>query len=229
MAKEPARESNGIEPRVRRNGDSLQSGRFMLQEVPKNKRSEKRNSKSDGQSPLVDRAGSVPKSNSAPVSTNTQVKEQQVIVPTQESPESSRSDATLSGSPFDMHGSRNQGSAEPHSSPLSTQLKNVPERGDSLAKSGHHAPPKRSGESAVTSKLATSVVVSDDGYDKPASAPPSTTISSGSISNKARRVKTTRFTTKRASYRSSTPTTSARQRETGSAARRFVQRFFCHA
>ena len=166
----------GVEARPKENGEIHQNGKFMLQEVPKSKKSEKRDSKSDGQSAQLDTSLTISKTRSATVSANTQVKEQQITIPLHESPSSSRSDATLSGSPLETHGSRSRTSTDSHSSPLSTQLKNLPERGDSLAKSGQHAPPRKSGESGASSKLAKSITASDDTYDTPVSAPPTTTI-----------------------------------------------------
>ena len=178
VTKDIMRDAPVIEPRPRRNGESQQNGRFMLQEAPKSKKTEKRNSKSDGQSPLVDRSASISKQRTATASSNTQVKEQQIFIPTNESPDSSKSEATLSESPRDFHPSRSHTSTDSYSSPPSTQIKNLPERGDSLAKSGQHPPPKRGGESGATSKLANSLVASSDSYDKSASAPPSTTLPS---------------------------------------------------
>ena len=163
--------------RSKRSGDTEPNGTFMLQEVPKSKKSEKRNSMSDGRPPPMDTSfPTVSATRSAPVTASTQLKEQQVTIPLHESPNSSRSDATFSGSPRDTHGSRSRTSTESHSSPLSTQLKNLPERGDSLTKSGQHPPPRRSGESGTASKLANSITSNMDEHDKPASAPPSTTL-----------------------------------------------------
>ena len=178
VAKDIMRDSAVAEPRPRRNGESQQNGRFMLQEAPKSKKSEKRNSKSEGQAPFLDRSASISKHRAASVSTSTQVKEQEVVVSTHESPDSSKSEATLSESPRDIHPSRSHTSTDSRSSPPSTQIKNLPERGDSLARSGQHPPPKRSGEPGTSSKLANSIVTSNDSQDKPVSAPPSTTLPS---------------------------------------------------
>ena len=153
----------------RRNGETP-NGKFMLQEAPK----KKRNSKSDPLGPSIDT--NQPTSNSAPVSANVQVKEQQVAVPSHESPASSRSDATLSGSPRNSQDSRSHtttDSPSTHSSPLTTQLKNVPERGDSLAR-GKQSIPRKEVDGGAASRLASVSAVEDD-FEKPASAPPTTT------------------------------------------------------
>ena len=181
IAHEPVKETAGTEARSRRNGDTQQNGKFMLQEAPKFKKSEKRNSKSDGQAPQIDTTVLTSKSKSAPGSANAQLKEQQVVIPVQESPDSSRSDATLSGSPRDPPGSRSRNSTDSHMSPLNMQLKTLPERGDSLAKSGQHPLPRRNGETGAGSKLANSMTASVDKYDKPLSAPPSSTLPHGNL------------------------------------------------
>ncbi|KAL9131621.1 MAG: hypothetical protein Q9217_000509 [Psora testacea] len=178
-ANDTVRTTPATEVRSARNGDTQQNSKFMLQEVPKSKKSEKRNSKSGAQPPQVDTSLSASESKAASESANTRVKEQQVTIPLHESPDSSRSNATLSGSPRDTYGSRSRTSTDSHTSPLSTQMKNPPERGDSLAKSGQHPPPRRSGESGSSgagSKLASSVTASVNERDEPVSAPPSTTL-----------------------------------------------------
>lgn len=175
IAHETPRDSPAEEPRPRRNGETL-NGKFMLQEAPK----KKRNSKSDPIPPPRDTSIPAPKTKSAPVTASTQVKEQQVIVPSHESPTSSRSEATLSGSPPDTQGSRSYTSTDSpmsHTSPLSTQLKNLPERGDSLAKPslGKQPVPRREIDVATVSKLSTSVSNPESGHEKPASGPATTT------------------------------------------------------
>lgn len=151
--------------RSRRNGEATQNGRFKLQEPPKSKKSEKRNSKGED---ARRRGGSV--------TANNQVKEQEVTVPAQDSSDSSKSDATLSGSPKDgLSSNRTVASQDPYSSPLSSQSKHLPERGDSLAKLGQH-PPRRVGESLGASKLSNATAASDAPFEKPASAPPMSTM-----------------------------------------------------
>ena len=159
------------EVRSRRNGEN-QNGDFMLQEAPKKKRT----SKSDPMAPPVDTAVPVPKSRSAPSSATTQVTEQQVTLPSHESPDSIRSEATLSGSPRDMHGSRSVTSTDSpssHSSPLSTQLKTLPERGDSLVKAKQSIHRKELDLGFVPRSSNSKSVFQND--DPPASAPPTTT------------------------------------------------------
>ncbi|KAG8526486.1 uncharacterized protein KY384_008686 [Bacidia gigantensis] len=179
VAREAVQETAGNEARPRRNGEN-HNGRFMLQEVPKSKKTEKRNSK-ERQHPLANSSGSLSKRRVDSVTANNQVKEQQVTLSPNDSSDSSRSDATLSGSPNESQPNRNHVPTEPRTSPLSTQLKNVPERGDSLNKSGQQPPPRRTVESSAPSKLSNSVAASDNQLDLPASAPPSTTIPSGAI------------------------------------------------
>ena len=157
--------------RSRRNGEN-QNGNFMLQEAPKKKRT----SKSDPTAPPVDTSIPTSKSRSAPTSATTQVTEQQVTLPPHESPNSIRSEATLSGSPRDTHGSRSVASTDSpssHSSPLSTQLKTLPERGDSLVKGRQHIHRKELDLGSVSKSSNSKSVFEDD--DPPASAPPTTT------------------------------------------------------
>ena len=164
------REKPGNEMR-RRNGEN-QNSKFTLQEAPK----KKRNSKSEPVGPSLDTILPASTSNSVPVSASAEVKEQHVTLPSHESPSSSRSEATLSGSPHDSHGSRSRVSTDSpstHSSPLTTQLKTLPERGDSLAR-GKQTIPRKEVDSGAASKL-TNMSTMDDNLDQPASAPPTTT------------------------------------------------------
>lgn len=183
IAHENSRDTPGEEPRPRRNGETT-NGRFMLQEAPK----KKRNSKSDPIPPPRDTSISASKTKSAPVTASTQVKEQQVIIPSYESPSSSRSEATLSGSPLDTQGSRSYTSTDSpvsHTSPLSTQLKYLPERGDSFAKSslGKQSVSRREMDVAIVSKITNNVSNNESGHQKPASAPATTATQSPSNVN----------------------------------------------
>ncbi|CAD6573518.1 MAG: Rho-type gtpase-activating protein [Alectoria sarmentosa] len=173
IAHETPRDSPGEESRSRRNGETM-NGKFMLQEAPKKKRS----SKSDLIPPTRDTSIPASKTKSTPATASTQVKEQQVVIPSHESPTSSHSEANLSGSPLDTQGSRSYTSTDSpisHTSPLSMQLKNLPERGDSLAKPSlaKQSVPRRDLDVATVSKLSNSVSNSESGYEKPASAPAS--------------------------------------------------------
>ena len=172
IAHEIPRDTSSEEHRPRRNGES----KFMLQEAPK----KKRNSKSDPIPPIRDTSIPAPKTKAAPMTASTQVKEQHVVVPSHESPTSSRSEATLSGSPLGTQGSRSYTSTDSpvsHTSPLSTQLKTLPERGDSLAKPslGKQNVPRRETDVATVSKPANNASHFESGHDKPASAPATTT------------------------------------------------------
>ncbi len=183
IAQESQREvasSDAVRPR---RGDSQQNGAFRLDDVPKNKKMERRTSRGETQSPQLDTSLSSSKSRSAPTSAKEQVKEQQIVLPSHESSMSPRSEAGLSGSPRDVYASRNYTSNDSpvsHSSPLSNQLKTLPERGDSLAKgiNSKQTVARRDLEPATMSKLSNSIGSSfDNGHDKPASAPPTTTTS----------------------------------------------------
>ena len=183
IAHETPRDSPGEESRPRRNGETM-NGKFMLQEAPKKKRS----SKSDLIPPTRDTSIPASKTKSAPATSSTQVKEQQVVIPSHESPTSSHSEATLSGSPLDAQGSRSYTSTDSpvsHTSPLSTQLKNLPERGDSLAKPSlaKQSVPMRDLDVATVSKLSNSVSNSESGYEKPVSAPASGPASAPATTN----------------------------------------------
>ena len=178
IANESHREIVAHEARVKRNG-SQQDDKFTLQEVPKNKKAERKASKDETQSPSLDTQIPPSKSRSAPSSANTQVREQQVTIPAEDSPASSQSDATLSGSPSDRAGSRKFSSDSPpsHSSPLTTQLTVVPERGDSLAKGvpGKPAISRRELDAGITGRMPNAVGSLENNFEKPASAPPTTT------------------------------------------------------
>ena len=175
IAHETLRDIPGEESRPRRNGETT-NAKFMLQEAPK----KKRNSKSDLIPPTRDTSIPALKAKSAPVTASTQVKEQQVIIPSHGSPNSSRSEATLSGSPPDTQGSRSYTSTDSpisHTSPLSMQLKNLPERGDSLAKPslGKQPVPRREMDVSTVSKLSNNASDPERVYEKPAMAPATTT------------------------------------------------------
>lgn len=180
IAQENPQITSTSEPRSRRLGDD-QTGKFMLQKAPK----KKRNSRSDPTGSLVDTSLQASKSRSAPSSANTQVREQEVTVPSHGSPTSSHSEATLSGSPQDPHGTRSLESTDSpssHSSPLSTQLKTLPERGDSLAK-GKQPIARKELDVGPSSKFANMVSMSENGFETPASAPPTTTSQAPALAN----------------------------------------------
>ena len=114
---------------------------FRLQEVPKWKKSggSQRDSRSNSSTPVLDTAFATPKSSSAPVSATTDVKELLVTPPSSGSPKPSQSDMHINGSPHISKASvaqENGLSESPiqHPPPRSTQIQNIPQRGDSLAK-----------------------------------------------------------------------------------------------
>ena len=154
--------------RNRRNSEN-QNGKFTLQEAPK----KKRNSRTDPIGPPVDTITA--QSSSPPASANSNMKEQHITV-SNDSPVSTRSETTLSGSPRDTQRSLSQTSDSPssHSSPLATQLKTLPERGDSLAK-GKQAVSRKESDAGTLSKLS-NVSTSESHFGESLSSPPTTTI-----------------------------------------------------
>ena len=184
IASDAHREFSGGEARPKRNGETQQNGKFTLQEVPKNKKAERKVSKDDTRSTALDTQVPFAKPKSTPNSANAQVTEQEVMMPAHESPASSRSDATLSGSPQDLPGVRKFSTDSPgsHSSPLATQLTTLPERGDSLARVLPNKLPvsrREADTTAISGKFAAPPpVTAENGYDKPSSAPPTTTLQS---------------------------------------------------
>ena len=117
--------------------------RFMLQEVPKRRKSgsSARNSRSDVNAPLIDTSMTSvadPKSKSAPASASTNLKEQHVMLSATGSPKLSQFESTVNSSPRVSHDSKaatigSVDSPKSHQSPKSTQLQHLPQRGDSLA------------------------------------------------------------------------------------------------
>lgn len=161
------------------NEDS-RNGKFKLQDVPKGKKSggSTRNSESDPLSTLETMGHTLSKS-APPTANASQVKEQQVTIPSlpsTDSPHSLRPDPSTSSSPRTGQDSRTteNGASDlstTHSSPSSTQIQHVPQRGDSLIKSKQHNPKKENLPTASVSKLLTNLINSES-EDKPLSAPP---------------------------------------------------------
>ena len=155
------------------------NGKFTLGEVPKNRKANHsaRSSKSETMSPSVDTSMPASKSRSAPTSANTLVKEQQVVSPQTDSPASTRPEGEFDLSSQTTQDSRSYDNASldsstSHSSPVTTQLRTPPQRGDSLAKSAEvRAPSKREDASKPSGKLANDELL----HGKPSSAPPTTT------------------------------------------------------
>lgn len=165
------------------NGDS-RNGKFTLGDVPKNKRPghSPRNSKSEA-SPAIDTSVLGWKSKSAPSSAHANIKEQQIVSPPTGSPASARNDQDYDGSSQTTQDSRSHDngsidSSTSHSSPVTTQLKTLPRRGDSLLKSAGARPgglPGRRDDAAAVSKIVTKIVSDDALQDKPSSAPATAT------------------------------------------------------
>lgn len=169
------------ELRPRPNGES-RNDKFKLQEVPKSKRSgSRRSSKSDGCSPSLDTSLSS-KSNSAPTSAVTQMKEEQPMLSTNESPLSLRALKSLHGSPLVTQDPKTNDRASTdsptsQSSPASTQIiQNPPLRNDSLGKPAapKHVSRKEVGAAGPTAKP-TVIPPHETEIEKP-SVPPSLTL-----------------------------------------------------
>lgn len=177
LAHEKPRNLSG-ELRSRPNGES-RNGKFMLQEVPKSKKSgSTRSSKSDGISPSLDTSLSSSKSSSAPASATAQAKEQQAALPT-DSPPSLRPNKSPNGSPLASQDMKNHDlgsidSPTSQSSLASAQLHGLPERRDSLAKSGasnRHGSRKETGGGHIMKQ--SNISHSDPEHEKPATIPAS--------------------------------------------------------
>ena len=151
------------------------SEQFRLQEVPRvARKGSLRNSRSDYPSEL-NTSLDPNTSNSAPASASTQVKEQQVLLPSVSSPRSSETRASSSDSPHTPQEPRsNDGgvardSPMTASSPMNPQLPHVPLRGDSLQKS-QTTLTRNEATLGGNGKIASST---SRGLDHPASAPTS--------------------------------------------------------
>ena len=179
IANEKPRDMPGSEQGSRQNGE-VRNGRFVLQEVPKNKKNagSARSSKSDGVSPMLDTSIAPSQSRSAPASAATQAKEQYVPVPPTDSPTSPRHDG-LDGSPQTAHDSRSNDSGATdsptsYSSPLGTQLHTLPQRHDSLARNSTSktSTARREMGAGSAGNILTSNLVNIEDKEKPLSAPP---------------------------------------------------------
>lgn len=171
------------EPSPQQNGES-QSSKFMLGDVPKNKRvgHSSNNSRSDTNSPAANTLLAASKSRSTSSSANVHVKDQQVVSPPTGSPASARIDQDIDGSSQTTQDSRSHennsiGSSTSHSSPVTTQYR-LPQRNDSLQKStGSRAggAPGRKDDNAAVSKLSIKMIKDGALQNKPSSAPATTT------------------------------------------------------
>lgn len=136
-----------VDVRPPRPGDDGENEKFRLQEVPTSKKltGPPRSSKSGGFSQTIDTSCMIEKSSSAPASANTQIKEQHVVLPASELPVSDGHDLPLNDSPVVKHEAndrdhrvRTDSPSKPPSQPSSSgaHLDTLPQRSDSLAKSG---------------------------------------------------------------------------------------------
>ncbi|KAL9595493.1 MAG: hypothetical protein Q9219_006422, partial [cf. Caloplaca sp. 3 TL-2023] len=152
------------------------NGEFVLQQVPKSKKSggSTRNSHSELSSSGTTIGNSI--SRSVSVAVDTPVKEQQITLPSTDSPRSLRPEPSNSDSPSaGQHpkaiGNGTADSSTTHSSPVSTQIQNPPQRQDSLLKPKHPNTKKESTTASSASKLLTDLI-SLESEDQPLSAPP---------------------------------------------------------
>lgn len=173
--------------RSRVNGEA-RNGKFMLQEVPKNKKSgaSTRSSRSDGLSSIVDTSLPSSKPSSAPASASTPLGEQDISPPPSESPMSLRPkmpvqepQQVLQDTNVQEHGPLDSTSSKVlQESPAGSQLHTLPQRSDSLIKSKttkHHIT-RREIAAGHIANLSTAHENNGVGQDTPASAPPSMTI-----------------------------------------------------
>lgn len=148
VSRESPREAP-VEMRPPRPADDGESEKFTLQEVPKSKKlsGPARNSKPGGFSQTIDTSCGIEKASSAPASANTQIKEQHVTLPASELPVSHDHGHDLSmisssvgkheASDHDHLVSNDTPWKQPsQSSPSGAQPDTLPQRSDSLAKSG---------------------------------------------------------------------------------------------
>lgn len=149
VSRESPREAP-TETRPPRPGDDVDREKFTLQEVPKSKKlsGPARNSKSGGFSQTIDTSYIIEKSSSAPASANAQIKEQHVVLSASELPAShdhghdlsiigssvGKQEANERDHPVSSDSPWKQSSQSSSSS--SAQLDALPQRSDSLAKSG---------------------------------------------------------------------------------------------
>ena len=182
MLEHPRDLSHETRPHV--NTDSYPGG-FVLQEAPKSKRSggSTRSSKSEGLSPTIDTSLSSSKSSSAPVSAGAHTKEQPNSFSGGGSPPTLRSHKALNEPQFLTHNTAdydhiNPSPSIPHTPKSGGQLHELPQRSDSLAKSGpsKHQILRREVGAGRAGKLSTTQLNHEIENDPPASAPPSAVV-----------------------------------------------------
>ena len=139
---------------------------FKLQEAPKRRKSgsSARNSRSEAPTPAsVDTNVTDSKSKSAPVSATTEIREQQIVMKSRDSPGPPYSDSTFTISPrhgqdkrAQENGSKDSPSSQYSPPPPNTQIPNLPQRGDSLLKSVTRQSPVSRKEVVAPPKVSTS-------------------------------------------------------------------------
>ena len=173
----------------------MQNEKFVLQEVPKNRRSvsSPTSARKGSVSPEEDQIGHTSKSGPAPDLVGTRTTEQEVVRPPEDAPQVSNPDTLFNGPPQAPIASRSIDSEAKHSSsstsassvsPATNQIRPLPRRGDSLPQPTVPVAKSATSESRapVSSNLATNLVTNDLRQNTAASAPPSTTRQHPSIS-----------------------------------------------
>ncbi|KAL8971136.1 MAG: hypothetical protein Q9183_001196 [Haloplaca sp. 2 TL-2023] len=177
--------SRGESPQAVRSrsvNEDSRNGKFKLQEAPRSKKPSASTRNSEADALVLSEPMGASLSKSAPATANTDVTEQHATISSLssvDSPPSSRPDPSTNSSPRTGQDSRTteNGITDPsttHSSPVSTQLPTLPQRGDSLIKSKHPNTKKENAPTTSASKLLTGPI-DDENEDKPLSAPPTIT------------------------------------------------------
>ncbi|KAL8870183.1 MAG: hypothetical protein Q9174_003713 [Haloplaca sp. 1 TL-2023] len=177
--------SRGESPQAVRSksvNEDSRNGKFKLQEAPRSKKPSGSTRNTEVDAPMLAEPMGASLSKSAPATANTDVTEQHATISSLssvESPPSSMPDPSTNSSPRTGQDSRTTengvtDSSTTHSSPVSTQLPSLPQRGDSLIKSKHPNIRKDNAPTTSASKLLTTLI-NDENEDKPQSAPPAIT------------------------------------------------------
>lgn len=185
ITSESPRDPSG-DARSRVNGET-RNGKFMLQEVPKSKKSgaSSKSSRSDELSSTVDTSLPSSKPNSAPASANPQLGQQERLLPSGESLVFLRPKTSLQEQQQVLQDPKPQEHGPPDNTPskMSQELiaggqpHALPQRSDSLIKSKPPKPHVTRRDISVghIASLSTAHESNGAGHDSPASAPPSTT------------------------------------------------------
>ena len=173
----------------------MQDGKFVLQKVPKNRKSgpSPKLGSADSTSPEEDQMVFSERSRPSLDPTGARITEQQVVLPATETPQALKSDTVPDGpiQPSTASRSLNSGTkgsssstSTTSSSPSSNHVQSLPRRGDSLQNSAAPLPKSTNTESRTPmgNKLATNLVTDGLRQDTTISAPPSTMTQHPSVS-----------------------------------------------